>query len=57
MPDKHLSTGAVILVRPLVIFDVERMKVSHYAKNVALIVTLYPVESRHYVIMSQNLQI
>ena len=64
MPDKdfqqkqaYSSTGAVILVRPFVIFDVEGMQVSHYAKNVAPIVTLHPVDSRHYVIMSQNLQI
>ena len=57
MADKHLSTGAVILVRPFVIFDVEGMQVSHYAKNVAPIVTLHPVDSRHYVIMWQNSQI
>ena len=64
MPDKYFqqkqtysSTGAMTLVKPFVIFDVEGMQVSHYAKNVAPIVTLHPVDSRHYVIMSQNLQI
>ena len=45
--DKHLSTGAVILVRPLAIFDVKGMKVSHYAKNAAPSVTLHPIDIRN----------